>query len=92
MASDPKFHLAVSVKWLQVSLLGVLEKAGSLEKMCLGQVLRMNSETSTVAICRCSQQQIGQGKQRHDQALCKAGSYLTIAAATARSPRQKPPE
>lgn len=66
VASDPKLNLAVSLE--QVSPSALLEKAGSLEKPHLGQVLRINSETSTVAIYRCSHQQRGQWKQRHDQA------------------------
>lgn len=90
-ASDPQLHLAVSLKWLQVSPSAVLEKAGSLQKTRLGQMLRTDSGTLTAAICRCSHEQRGQWKQRHDQALCKAGSYLTIAAAMARSPSEKPP-
>lgn len=54
VASDPKLHLAVSLKRLQVSPSAVLEKAGSLEKTRLGQMLMIDSGTLIVAICRCS--------------------------------------
>lgn len=89
VASDPRLRMAVS---LQVSPPAVLEKADSSDKTRLGQMLRTNLETLIAAICRCSHQQWGQWKQRHDQALCKAGSYLTTAAAMTRSPSQKPPK
>lgn len=46
MASDPKVHLSVCSS-------AVVDKAGSLERTCLGQVLRTNSEAVVVAICRC---------------------------------------
>ena len=53
VALDPKVHLAVSPKLLQASPSAVLDKAGSLERTRLGQVLRTNSEAVVVAICRC---------------------------------------
>lgn len=40
VASDPKLHLAVSLKQLQVSPSAVLERAGSLGKTHLRQMLR----------------------------------------------------
>lgn len=86
MASDPKMCLSVCSS-------AVVDKAGSLERTHLGQVLRTNSEAVVIAICRCLPPAKRLMKIRNDQvlALCEAGRYPTIVALMARSPSQKPP-